>query len=94
MVIREFRHLLVAREVLDHGGGENEAVRALSDVEAGVCIPLSQPRPQERSRLHDGAFGIDLPPAVGDRRGGEDGRMPLDVALDLLVVEQEGSSSG
>ena len=95
MVIREFRHLLVAREVLDHGGGENEAVRALSDVEGrGVhsfvaAKALKNARGFTMTRLeliYRQLLEID--------EAAKTGRMPLDVALDLLVVEQEGSRSG
>jgi DNA polymerase-3 subunit delta len=88
MIIRQFRYLLIAREVLDRRGGEDQAVEALSEVEGRqvhsfvAAKALNQARRftmQSLEALYHRLLEID--------EDAKNGRMPLDVALELLVVE-------
>jgi DNA polymerase-3 subunit delta len=88
MVVRQFRYLLVAREVLDAGGGEAEAIRALSEADGRHVQPfvarkaLGQARGFSMAKL-EGIYHRLLEIDAGAKTG----RMPLEVALDLLVAE-------
>jgi len=85
MIIRQFRLLLLAREVLDNGGGENEAAKALAVQPFVARKALGQARAFNMARLeqiYHRLLEID--------EGAKTGRMPLEVALDMLVVELTG----
>ena len=82
MIIRQFRLLLLAREVLDNRGGEAEAMKALGVQPFVARKALNQARGFNMPRLemiYHRLLEID--------EGAKTGRMPLDVALDLLVAE-------
>jgi DNA polymerase-3 subunit delta len=85
MIIRQFRLLLLAREVLDSGGGESEAAQALAAPPFVARKALGQARAFSMARLeqiYHRLLEID--------EGAKTGRMPLELALDLLVVELTG----
>jgi DNA polymerase-3 subunit delta len=85
MIIRQFRLLLLAREVLDSGGGESEAAQALASPPFVARKALGQARAFSMARLeqiYHRLLEID--------EGAKTGRMPLELALDLLVVELTG----
>jgi DNA polymerase III subunit delta len=82
MIIRQFRMLLLAREVLDGGGGQKEAEAALQSKGYAVEKALKLARSWSMKRLealYHRLLDID--------EASKTGRMPLDVALDLLVAE-------
>jgi len=85
MIIRQFRLVLLAREVRDGGGGEAEAVKALGAQPFVARKALDQARGFTMPRLemiYHRLLEID--------EGAKTGRMPLDVALDVLVAELTG----
>ncbi|MFH1183803.1 MAG: DNA polymerase III subunit delta [Chloroflexota bacterium] len=85
MIIRQFRLVLLAREVLDGGGGEAEAVKALGAQPFVAKKALGQARGFTMPRLemiYHRLLEID--------EGAKTGRMPLDVALDVLLAELAG----
>lgn len=82
MIVRQFRLLLQAREVIDHRGGEREVEQALG-IHAFVAEKISS---QARrfslpglERIYHRLLEID--------EAAKTGQMPLDVALGILVVE-------
>jgi DNA polymerase-3 subunit delta len=82
MVIRQFRLVLLAREVIDGGGGEGEVVRVL-----GV-------HPFVAEKVFKQAKGFTLPELekiyhklLEIDEAAKTGRMPLDLGMDLLVAE-------
>ena len=82
MIIRQFRLLLLAREVLDSGGGEAQAIKALGAQPFVARKALGQARGFSMPKLemiHHRLLEID--------EGAKTGRMPLELALDLLVAE-------
>jgi DNA polymerase-3 subunit delta len=82
MIIRQFRLVLLAREVLDNGGGEAQAAQAMGVQPFVAGKALTQARNFTMARLeqiYHRLLEID--------EGAKTGRMPLDVALDLLVAE-------
>ena len=85
MIIRQFRLVLLAREVLDGGGGEAAAVKALNVQPFLARKALDQARHFTMPRLeklHHRLLEID--------EDAKTGRMPLDLALDVLVAELAG----
>jgi len=91
MIVRQFRYLVVAREVIDAGGGEPEAIRALGEAE-GKPVQLFV----ARNALGQ-ARGFTMPKLeiiyhrlLEIDEGAKTGRMPLDLALDVLVAELAG----
>jgi len=82
MVIRQFRLLLQAREVLDEGGGQNEVAAAL-----GV-----HPFVAEKTSKQAHAFTLPVLERIYHRlleidEGAKTGAFTLELALDMLVVE-------
>ena len=82
MVIRQFRLLLMAREVLDEGGGQNEVAAAL-----GV-----HPYVAEKTSKQAHAFTLPVLERIYHRlleidEGAKTGGFTLELALDTLVVE-------
>ncbi len=82
MVIRQFRLLLLAREVLDSQGGKDEVARALSvhpfvaEKTTGQARAFTLP---VLERIYHKLLEID--------EGVKTGQFPLELALDALVVE-------
>jgi DNA polymerase-3 subunit delta len=82
MIIRQFRLMLLAREVLDAGGGVPETMKALHSAEYPAKKALAAARNFSMPRLeqiYHRLLEID--------EAAKTGVMPLDVSLDLLVVE-------
>jgi DNA polymerase-3 subunit delta len=82
MIIRQFRLMLLAREVLDAGGGVPEAMKALRSAAYPAEKALKaarQFRMPQLEQIHHRLLEID--------EDAKTGGMPLDVALDVLVVE-------
>jgi len=82
MIIRQFRLMLLAREVLDAKGGVPEAMKALRSAEYPAKKAVEAARRFTMPRLEQiyrQLLEID--------EAAKTGRMPLEVALDLLVVE-------
>lgn len=82
MVVRQFRLLLQAREILDARGSKDDAVRAL-----GVHPFVAEKTTQQAAR-----FSIESLEAVYHRllnidEGVKTGQVTLDLALDTLVME-------
>jgi len=82
MVVRQFRLLTIAREVIDEGGGQPEVTEAL-----GV-----HPYVAEKAFKQARAFSMDTLESIYHRllamdEAAKTGGMPLELALDLLVVE-------
>lgn len=91
MIIRQFRHVLVAREVMDARGGEPQVTEALSEVEHRAIHPYVAQQAMKQAR------GFSMPKLEGIYHklleideDAKTGRMPLEVALDLLVAELAG----
>jgi len=85
MVIRQFRLLLLAREVIESGGSQKEVEKAL-----GIHSYVAQ-------KVYDQArqFSMSALEAVYHRllaidEEAKTGQVPLDLALDMLVVELAG----
>lgn len=88
MIVRQFRHLIIAREVLDSRGGEVQAIRALSEVEGRDVQPFVARKALDQAR------GFTMPrleliyhQLLEIDEAAKTGRMPLEVALDVLVAE-------
>jgi DNA polymerase-3 subunit delta len=82
MIIRQFRLMLLSREVLDAGGGVPEAMQALHSAEYPAKKALGAARNFNMIRLeqiYHRLLEID--------EAAKTGVMPLDVSLDLLVAE-------
>jgi DNA polymerase III subunit delta len=82
MVIRQFRLLLLAREVLDSNGGKDEVARAL-----GV-----HPFVAEKTTGQARSFSLPVLEKIYHRlleidEGAKTGQVALDLAMDTLVVE-------
>lgn len=85
MVVRQFRLLLQAREILDGRGGKDDVARAL-----GV-----HPFVAEKTAQQAAHFSIETLEAIYRRllkidEGVKTGQVTLDLALDTLVVELTG----
>jgi DNA polymerase-3 subunit delta len=82
MVIRQFRLLLQAREILDKGGKPPEAARLLGVlpfVAEKVCTQAARFNQPTLDSIHLQLLEIDA--------ASKTSQMPLDLALELLVVE-------
>jgi DNA polymerase-3 subunit delta len=82
MIVRQFRLLLLAREVLDQRGGEPEAVKALGVTRFVARKALGQARGFTMPRLeaiYHRLLEID--------EAAKTGRMPLDLGIDILFAE-------
>lgn len=82
MVVRQFRMLLIAREVLDEGGSLNEVTKALGA------------HPFVAEKVANQARGFTLPALENIHRrllsmdeDAKTGGMPLDTALEMFVIE-------
>lgn len=82
MIIRQFRLVLLAREVIDRGGGETQAAQALAVHPYVAGKALKQARRFTLTALeHIYHRLLEIDEAA------KTGRMPLDLGMDLLVVE-------
>jgi DNA polymerase-3 subunit delta len=82
MVVRQFRLLLLAREVIDEHGGLAEVQQALGAPEFVARKALEQARRfslPTLEKIHHKLLEID--------EAAKTGRMPLPVAMEMLVVE-------
>ncbi len=82
MVVRQFRLLLLAREVMDAGGGVPEVQKSLGAPEFVARKTCEQARRfsmKALERIYHKLLDID----VAAKTGG----MPLDISLDMLVAE-------
>ena len=83
MVVRQFRLLLLAREVIDEHGG-------LADVQQALHVPrISSPR---RSFEQARRFSLPTLEKIYHKlleidEAAKTGRMPLPVAMEMLVME-------
>ncbi len=85
MVVRQFRLLVIAREVIDEGGALPDVIEAL-----GI-----HPFPAEKAFKQARAFSMETLSAIYHRllamdEAAKTGLMPLDLALDTLIVELAG----
>jgi DNA polymerase III subunit delta len=82
MVIRQFRLLLLAREVIDHHGGEAEAAQALGVspfVAKKACSQARRFSLPVLEKIYHKLLEID--------EAAKTGRMPLDLSMEMLVME-------
>jgi DNA polymerase-3 subunit delta len=82
MIVRQFRLLLLAREVLDGGGGEPEAMKAMGVPLFVARKALGQARRFPMPRLeaiYHKLLDVD--------EAAKTGRMPLDLGMDIFVAE-------
>lgn len=82
MIIRQFRLILLAREVLDRGGGLAEARKELGVGEFPARKALDQARRFDLhglERLYHRLLEID--------EAAKTGRMPLDLGMELLIAD-------
>ncbi len=89
MIIRQFRLTLLAREVLDRGGGQVEAQKALG----------LRGFPAQKALDHARRFSMKTLERIYHRlleidEAAKTGRMPLDLGMELLVAELTHSEAG
>jgi DNA polymerase-3 subunit delta len=85
MIIRQFRLVLLAREVIDRGGGDDQAAEALGVHQYVAGKAMKQARRftlPALEHIYHRLLEID--------EAAKTGRMPLDLGMDLLVVELTG----
>lgn len=82
MIIRQFRLLLLAREVIEQGGGEIETVQVL-----GVHPFVAKKAFGQARRFSLAALERIYHKLLDIDEAAKTGRTPLDVALEMLVVE-------
>jgi DNA polymerase-3 subunit delta len=85
MIIRQFRLVLLAREVIDSGGGESQAVQAL-----GVHPFVAGKALKQARRFSLPALEHIYHRLLEVDEAAKTGRMPLELGIDLLVVELAG----
>jgi DNA polymerase-3 subunit delta len=87
MILRQFRLMLLAREVLDGRGGQNEMLKAIRAVGMNAS-PFVADKALKQAR----SFTMERLEAIYHRlldidEAAKTGRMPLDLALDILIAE-------
>ena len=82
MVIRQFRLLIQAREILDHRGNQNDVARAL-----GVHPFVAEKAAQQASRFSIESLEYIYRQLLKIDEGAKTSQTTLDLALDTLVVE-------
>lgn len=82
MVIRQFRLLILARETLDNGGTHNEVQRALN-----LHPYVAEKMTDQAKRYTLGALESIYHRLLEIDEGVKTGRLTLDLALEMLVVE-------
>jgi DNA polymerase-3 subunit delta len=85
MVIRQFRLLLLAREVIESGGSQKEVEKAL-----GIHSYVAQKVYDQARRFTMSALESIYHKLLKIDEGAKTGQVPLDLALDMLVVELAG----
>ena len=85
MVIRQFRLLLLAREVIESGGSQKEVEKAL-----GIHSYVAQKVYDQARRFTMSALESIYHKLLKIDEGAKTGQVPLDLALDMLVVELVG----
>ncbi len=82
MVIRQFRLLILAREVIEQHGGEAEAAQAM-----GVHPFVAEKMVGQAKRFSLSALEKIYHKLLEIDEAAKTGRMPLDVAMEMLVME-------
>jgi DNA polymerase-3 subunit delta len=82
MVIRQFRLLIQAREILDARGNQNDVARAL-----GVHPFVAEKTTQQATRFSIESLEFIYRKLLSIDEGVKTGQLTLDLALDTLVVE-------
>jgi DNA polymerase-3 subunit delta len=82
MVIRQFRLLIQAREILDARGNQNDMARAL-----GVHPFVAEKAAQQAARFSIDSLEFIYRRLLAIDEGVKTGQVTLDLALDTLVVE-------
>jgi len=82
MVVRQFRLLLQAREILDGRGDKNDVARAL-----GVHPFVAEKTTQQAGRFSVESLEYIFHKLLAIDEGVKTGQVTLDLALDTLVVE-------
>jgi DNA polymerase-3 subunit delta len=85
MVIRQFRLLIQAREILDGRGNQNDVARAL-----GVHPFVAEKATQQAGRFSIESLEYIYRKLLAIDEGVKTGQVTLDLALDTLVVELAG----
>ena len=85
MVIRQFRLLLLAREVIESRGNQNDVEKAL-----GVHSYVAQKVYAQARQFSMSALESIYHKLLRIDEGAKTGQVPLDLALDMLVVELAG----
>jgi DNA polymerase-3 subunit delta len=85
MVIRQFRLLLLALEVIESGGSQKEVEKAL-----GIHSYVAQKVYDQARRFTMSALESIYHKLLKIDEGAKTGQVPLDLALDMLVVELAG----
>jgi DNA polymerase-3 subunit delta len=85
MIIRQFRLLLLAREVIDRGGDKTDAAQALA-----VHPYVAEKAVEQARRFTLPALEQIYHQLLEVDEAAKTGRMPLELGLDLLVVELAG----
>src|SRR6266540_2744948 len=85
MVVRQFRLLIQAREILDHRGNQNDVARAL-----GVHPFVAEKTTQQAARFSIEALESIYRRLLNIDEGVKTSQVTLDLAMDTLVVELAG----
>lgn len=85
MVIRQFRLLLLAREVIESGGSQKEVEKTL-----GIHFYVAQKVYDQARQFSMSALESIYHKLLKIDEGAKTGQVPLDLALDMLVVELAG----
>jgi DNA polymerase-3 subunit delta len=85
MVIRQFRLLIQAREILDARGNQNDVARAL-----GVHPFVAEKTTQQATRFSIESLVFIYRKLLSIDEGVKTSQLTLDLALDTLVVELAG----
>jgi DNA polymerase-3 subunit delta len=85
MVVRQFRLLIQAREILDGGGSQNDVARAL-----GVHPFVAEKAAQQAARFSIESLEAIYRHLLKIDEGVKTGQITLDLALDTLVAELAG----
>ena len=82
MVVRQFRLLIQAREILDGRGNQNDVARVL-----GVHPFVAEKTTQQATRFSIEALESNYHELLRIDEGGKTSQLTLDLAMDTLVVE-------
>ncbi len=95
MLARQYRQIIVTREVLDSGGRDQEIQAALKTNFEWLARRMRRQAQAYTQASADGALAriLEAETAIIDYRRGEGG-LPENVAVELLVAELAGASGG